>query len=228
VGVDAVVFDLDGVVVDSEEVWDEARRDLVRDRGGRWLPEATTDMLGMSSHEWARYLRERLGVDLQLERVNEEVVRRVAERYRRELPLLEGARDAVLALARRWPLGLATSSNRPVIDLVLNLAGLREAFRATVSSEEVGRGKPAPDVYLEAARRLGVAPTRAVAIEDSGNGIRSASAAGMGVVAVPNRTFPPGEDALALAAAVLPDIRALTPEVVERAAPGRPRHGSGH
>src|ERR671927_1487864 len=115
------------------------------------------------------------------------------------LPLIPGAREAVASLAGRWPLGLASSANRPIIDLVLELAGIRDSFAATVSSEEVERGKPAPDVYLEAARRLRVGAERCAAIEDSSNGLRSAAAAGMTVVAVPNREFPPAEDALALA-----------------------------
>jgi HAD superfamily hydrolase (TIGR01509 family) len=213
--IDAVVFDLDGLLVDSEQVWDEARRDLVRDTGGTWREEATRDMMGMSAPEWSRYVHDRLGVRLSPEEINEEVVRRLQERYRTELPLLPGARDAVRRLAERWPLGLASSSNRPVIDAVLDSMGVSDLFQATVSSEEVGAGKPAPDVYLEAARRLGVDPTRAAAVEDSENGIRSAHAAGMRVVTIPNPHFPPGDDALALADVVLDDLRALTPEAVQ-------------
>jgi HAD superfamily hydrolase (TIGR01509 family) len=214
--VEAVVFDLDGVLLDSEQAWDDARQDLVAETGGTWTDTATRDMLGMSSREWPRYLRDELGVTLEPEQINEDVVRRVLERYRRELPLLPGAREAVERLAERWPVGLASSSNREVIDEVLGAMGVAERFGATVSSEEVGRGKPAPDVYLEAARRLGADPARAVAIEDSENGIRSAHAAGMRVLAVPNPHFPPADDAVALADAVLPDLGALTPDAVER------------
>ena len=213
--IDAVVFDLDGLLVDSEQVWDEARRDLVRDTGGTWREEATRDMMGMSAPEWSRYVHDRLEVPLSPEEINEEVVRRLQERYRTELPLLPGAREAVQRLAERWPLGLASSSNRPVIDAVLDSMGVSDLFQATVSSEEVGRGKPAPDVYLEAARRLSVDPTRTAAVEDSENGIRSAHAAGMRVVTIPNAHFPPRGDALALADVVLDDLRALTPETVQ-------------
>jgi HAD superfamily hydrolase (TIGR01509 family) len=213
--IEAVVFDLDGVLLDSEQAWDDARRDLVGETGGTWTETATRDMLGMSSNEWPRYVRDELGVPLDTDEINAEVVRRVLERYRRELPLLAGAREAVERLAGRWPVGLASSSNREVIDEVLGAMGVAELFAATVSSEEVGRGKPAPDVYLEAARRMGADPARCVAIEDSENGIRSAHAAGMRVLAVPNPHFPPADEAVALADAVLADLGALTPDAVE-------------
>jgi HAD superfamily hydrolase (TIGR01509 family) len=213
---DAVVFDLDGVIVDSESAWLEAKRELTDRAGGTWKPEATRAMLGMSSPEWSRYLRDELGVPMAAEEINAAVVAALERHYREALPLLPGAVDAVRQLAARWPLGLASSSNREIIDLVLEQTGLNEAFAVTVSSEEVARGKPAPDVYFEAARRLDVEPGRCVAIEDSSNGLRSAAAAGMGVVAIPNREFPPDPDALALADAVLGSIEELTPDVVSR------------
>jgi HAD superfamily hydrolase (TIGR01509 family) len=206
----AVVFDLDGILVDSEQVWDAARRDVVAEHGGTWRDEATRDMLGMSAPEWSRYVVDRLGVALAPEEVNRAVVDALLREYDERLPLLPGAREAVERMAERWPLGLASSSNRPVIDLVLDRMGVTDKFAATVSSEEVGRGKPAPDVYLEAARRLAVDPAACTAIEDSENGIKSAHAAGMRVVAIPNPHFPPADDALALAAVRLPDLNALT------------------
>jgi HAD superfamily hydrolase (TIGR01509 family) len=207
--IEAVIFDLDGLLIDSESVWDEARRDYVAEHGGTWRDEATREMMGMSSVEWSRYVAERLGVDRPPEVVSAEVAGRVAELYRKRLPLMPGALDAIRRLAERWPLGLATSSNREVIDLVLELAGIAELFGATVSSEEVRRGKPAPDVYLEAAARLGVEPSRCTAIEDSHNGILSAHTAGMRVIGVPNPDFPPGDDALELAARVLRSLDEL-------------------
>lgn len=213
---DAVVFDLDGVLIDSEAVWDAAREELVRERGGRWHDGAQRDMMGMSSPEWSRYLHEELGLAESPEELNDEVVRRMAARYRERLPLVPGAAAAVERLAARWPLGLASSSNRPLIDLALGLSGLDRHFRVTVSSEEVGRGKPSPDVYLEAVRRLGVEPARAAAVEDSHNGILSAKAAGMRVIALPNPAFPPRAEALAAADVVLRAIDELTPETVER------------
>ncbi|HEX3294336.1 MAG TPA: HAD family phosphatase [Solirubrobacterales bacterium] len=212
--IDAVVFDLDGVLVDSEAVWDEVRKEFVEENGGRWHDGAQRDMMGMSSVEWSEYVRDRLGVDMDPERISQEVADRVADLYREHLPLLPGAVESVRALAAEWPLGLASSSNRHVIDLVLDEAGIADCFQATVSSEEVRAGKPAPDVYLEAARRLDADPSSCLAIEDSTNGIRSGHAAEMTVIAVPNRDFPPEADALALAAQVLDSLDELTPERV--------------
>jgi HAD superfamily hydrolase (TIGR01509 family) len=209
----AIVFDLDGVIVDSEHLWDRARRELVDERGGTWKDDATRAMMGMSSVEWSSYVHEELGVDLSPQEISTAVVERLEQLYREELPLLPGAREAVIALAAQWPLGLASSANREIIDLVLELAELAPYFAATVSSEEVPRGKPAPDVYLEAARRLDVPPMQCAAIEDSTNGIRSAAAAGMSVVALPNRAFPPAEDALQLASAVISSLDELRPQL---------------
>ena len=209
--VEAVVFDLDGVLVRTEEIWDEVREALARERGGRYDAEAQRAMMGMSSIEWSRYMHEELGVPDEPAAINAEVVRRMQERYRERLPLIDGAREAVERISARWPLAVASSSNRPLIDAVLELAGLTRFFRATVSSEEVERGKPAPDVYLEAARRLGVLPSRCAAIEDSHSGIRSAKTAGMRVVAIPNPSFPPDPDALAEADVVLDSLAELTP-----------------
>ena len=213
----AFVFDLDGVLVDSEQVWDAARRDVVAERGGTWKESATRDMLGMSAPEWSRYVVEELRVPMTPDEVNGAVVDAMLREYDERLPLLPGAREAVERMAARWPLGLASSSNRPVIDLVLERMGVTARFAATVSSEEVGRGKPAPDVYLEAARRLGVDARECAAVEDSENGIRSAHAAGMRVLAIPNPHFPPAPDALQLADARLPDLDALTEDAVSPA-----------
>jgi HAD superfamily hydrolase (TIGR01509 family) len=214
---DAVVFDLDGLLLDTEQVWDEVRESLTRERGGRWHDRAQADMMGMSSTEWSHYMHDALALADPPEELNRLVVERMQERYRQALPLVDGAVDAVRRIGAYWPLGLASSSNRPLIDLALELMGVGELFRATVSSEEVERGKPAPDVYLEAARRLGVAPQRAVAVEDSGAGISSATSAGMQVIAIPNPHFPPPADTLALAALVLESLAELTPDAVESA-----------
>jgi HAD superfamily hydrolase (TIGR01509 family) len=212
--IEAVVFDLDGVLLDSEQLWDEVREELARERGGRWHEHAQRDMMGMSSPEWSRYMHDVIGLAEPPEEISAEVVRRMGDRYRERLPLLPGAVEAVERLAARWPLGLASSSNRPLIDLVLDVSGLAPYFRATVSSEEVARGKPAPDVFLEAARRLGVAPERCGVVEDSGNGILAGRAAGMRVVAIPNPHFPPSDEALAAADVVLQSLDELTPRAI--------------
>jgi HAD superfamily hydrolase (TIGR01509 family) len=213
--IEAVIFDLDGVLVDSEHVWDEVREELARERGGRWHDGAQADMMGMSSTEWSRYMHDVIGLPEPPEEINDEVVRRMLARYAETLPLLEGGVGAVRRMAADFRVGLASSSNRPLIDAVLEQAGVAELFETTVSSEEVARGKPAPDVYLEAARRLGVAPERCLAIEDSGSGIRSAHAAGMRVLAIPNHRYPPG-GALALADVVLATLGELTASVIGR------------
>jgi HAD superfamily hydrolase (TIGR01509 family) len=168
-------------------------------------------MMGMSSPEWARYMHDVIGLAEPPDEINDEVVRRLLERYAAELPLVAGSVDAVQRLAGSFRLALASSSNRAVIDAVLEQAQLARFFEVTVSSEEVPRGKPAPDVFLEAARRLGVPPERCAAVEDSGNGIRAAHAAGMRVVAIPNRRYPPAEDALELADDVVGSVGEFTP-----------------
>jgi HAD superfamily hydrolase (TIGR01509 family) len=203
---------MDGVLIDSEQLWDEVREQLAHEWGGRWHERAQADMMGMSSAEWSRYMHDVIGLRESPEEINAEVVRRLLAHYRESLPLLPGAVEAVERLAQRWPLGLASSSNREVIDFVLEAAGIAKFFRATVSSEEVERGKPAPDVYLQAARRLGVEPSRCAAVEDSRNGILSARAAGMRVIAIPNPHYPPSDDALADADIVLHSLDELTPE----------------
>jgi HAD superfamily hydrolase (TIGR01509 family) len=212
--IEAVVFDLDGLLIQSEEVWDEVRERFVRERGGRYDDEIQRAMMGMSSTEWSRYLHAHAGVPDAPDEINAEVVRRMLAAYREHLPLLPGAVAAVRRLAERFTLGLASSSNRELIDAVLDVAGLTPLFSATVSSEEVAHGKPAPDVYLEAARRLGVEPAACAAVEDSHGGIRSAKAAGMRVVAIPNPTYPPEAEALALADVTVDSLDELMDDVV--------------
>jgi HAD superfamily hydrolase (TIGR01509 family) len=210
-----VVFDLDGVIVDSEQVWDDVREQLAKERGGRWHEGAQTAMMGMSSPEWSAYMHDEIGLEESPEEINDEVVRRLLARYRERLPLVEGAADAVSRLAPHFSLAVASSSNRPVIEQVLEQARIAELFAVTVSSEEVAAGKPEPDVYLEAARRLRIDPQHCTAVEDSSNGLRAAHAAGMRVLALPNAHYPPAPDALALADAVLSSPDELTPATVD-------------
>ena len=212
--IQAVVFDMDGVIVDSEQVWEDVREEYVREVGGAYTERATRDMMGMSSHEWSRYLSAELGVPGTPDEINAAIVDRMVARYGEAPPLIPGAVDAVQAAAAHWPLGIASSSNPELIEVVLRSAGLSDLFPVAVSSQEVGRGKPSPDVYLEAARRLGVEPKHCSAVEDSHNGIRSAKAAGMRVVVFPNAHFPPDEESLALADAVVGSMAELTPDVL--------------
>jgi HAD superfamily hydrolase (TIGR01509 family) len=215
--IDAVVFDMDGVIIQSEEVWDDVREAYVRERGGRYDAEVQRALMGMSSTEWSLYLHETAGVPDEPAAINAEVVRRMLAAYRNHLPLIDGAGDAVRRLAARYPLGLASSSNRPLIDAALETAGLTAYFATTVSSEEVAHGKPAPDVYLEAARRLDIEPRSCAAVEDSHGGIRSAKAAGMRVIVFPNRSYPPDAASLAQADILIRSLDELTPELVDAA-----------
>jgi HAD superfamily hydrolase (TIGR01509 family) len=208
------VFDLDGVILDSEGIWDEVREGYIRERGGRYDAAAQRAMMGMSSIEWSRFIHEELDVAAAPEKINADVVQLMQERYRAQLPLVPGAVAAVERLATVFPLGLASSSNRELIEAVLAEAGLGEHFAAVVSSEEVARGKPAPDVYLEAAARLGAEPQACAAVEDSHNGIRAAKAAGMWVIAIPNAHYPPDDEALAEADAVVGTIAELAPAMI--------------
>ncbi|HEY0417430.1 MAG TPA: HAD family phosphatase [Gaiellaceae bacterium] len=212
----AVVFDLDGVIVESEQVWDEVREALARETGGSYPPNAARDMMGMSSTEWSRYMAETLGVPGTPDEINAAVVGRMLERYGEAPPLIPGAVDAVRRIAGRWPVAIASSSNPELIDVVVHASELADVFAVAVSSQEVARGKPAPDVYLEAARRLGVDAAACGAVEDSANGIRSAKAAGMHVVAIPNPHFPPPPEVTALADVVLASVAELAPGAFER------------
>jgi HAD superfamily hydrolase (TIGR01509 family) len=212
--IEAVVFDCDGVLIDSEPVWERVRRKLVADNGGRWPDDAQHRMMGMSTAEWSAYISEDFGLGLSPRQVADLVIEAMAAEYEARLPLLPGAVDAVRALSGRWPLAVASSAPKSLIEAVLDASSLRQAFRVAVSSEEVERGKPAPDVYLEAARRLGIPPETCVAIEDSSNGLRSAAAAGMTVIAVPRPEYPPAAEALDLARLILDSLTELTPGTI--------------
>lgn len=218
-GVEAIAFDLDGVLVDSEGTWDEIRRGLAAEHQRPWPDDATHRMLGMSTKEWSAYLVDTVGIPGPAPVVAETVITRMADRYREHLPLLPGAVEAVRRLAQRWPLGLASSSPRRLIDSVLAAADLTASFRVTMSTEQVAQGKPSPLVYRAVADLLGVRPQAVVAIEDSSNGLRSASGAGMHVVAVPRPEFPPAPDALSRVDAVLEHLDDLTIDLVESLVP---------
>ncbi|AGZ44617.1 HAD family hydrolase [Actinoplanes friuliensis] len=212
----AVVFDLDGVIIDTEEVWEEVRRGYVLEHGKAFLPDSQSRMMGMSTPEWSTHLSAEVGVPRSPEQVAADVLGRMAERYRADLPLIPGSVDAVRRLAAHFPVALASSSARILIDQVLETAGLTGTFRVTLSTEEVPRGKPAPDVYVAACEQLGFAPEACAAVEDSSNGLRSAGAAGLAVIAVPHGVYPPADDALALASLVIDGLDELTIEVVEK------------
>ena len=208
----AVIFDMDGVLIDSEKIWERVRREYVPAHGGTYSDDITGAVMGMSAPEWSEYLRVHAHVKRTAAQINDDVVGLIAASYRSHLPAFPNVAAIVRRMAERVPLAVASSSNRSLIDLVLRLAHLEDAFVATVSAEEVARGKPAPDVYLAAADKLGFEATSCGAVEDSSNGIRAAHAAGCYVVALPHPQFPPSADALALADITLDGIGRLTPE----------------
>jgi HAD superfamily hydrolase (TIGR01509 family) len=210
--IEAVAFDLDGTLIESERRWEAARREVTESAGGRWRDDAQPAMMGLSTSEWIAYMQRELEVKLDADEIRRQVLERIKASYRDQLPLIEGAGEAVRRIAERWPLAVASSSPGELIDLVLERAGLEDAFEAAVSAEEVAKGKPAPDVYLLACERLESAPARTAAIEDSGAGVRSAVAAGMPMVLIPGTEFPPDPAVLEQADLVLDSIRELDVE----------------
>jgi HAD superfamily hydrolase (TIGR01509 family) len=211
-----VVFDLDGVLLDSEPVWEEVRRGVVAEAGGTWTPDAQRRLLGMNTREWAEFLSRELGTGLDPDATAAVVIDRMRSKYRAELPLLPDASETVQQIGARWPLALASSSPRELIDAVLDVSGLARYFPAVVSADEVARGKPEPDVYLHACESLGIEPRDCVAIEDSTNGLRAAAAAGLRVIAIPQPSNPPDEDVLARVDRVLQDLSELTVALIEQ------------
>ncbi len=213
-GIKAVLFDMDGVLIDSEPVWDRVRGGFVEQRGGRWTADVQRQMMGVSTVVWSTRLTKLLGGSPTPEEVATLVTREMADAYRQELPLIDGAAASVRNMAGRFRLGLASGSPRALIDLVLDLSEMSKHFTAVLSTDEVARGKPAPDPYLELCRRLRVAPSECVTIEDSSNGLRSAGAAGTRVIALPRPGYPPDTEALALSEIVLQSVSELTHELV--------------
>jgi HAD superfamily hydrolase (TIGR01509 family) len=214
--IEAVAFDLDGTLIESERRWEAARRQVTESSGGSWRKDAQPSMMGLSTPEWIAYMQRELGVPLEAGEIRHRVLERLEVAYRDELPLVRGAEAAVRRLADRWPLAVASSSPRELIELVIEQAGLDGTFDAVVSSAEVTHGKPAPDVYLRACQLLGSNPARSAAIEDSGPGVRSARAAGMAVVLIPGTEFPPDAGVLGEADLVLDSIETLDVAAVER------------
>jgi HAD superfamily hydrolase (TIGR01509 family) len=227
-GVEAVVFDLDGVIVDSEIWWDEARRDFAAARGKTWTEEDRVAVMGANSRQWSRTMRRRLGIDDEDDVIERAIVDAVVGRYRRQgAPRIDGAAEAVRRIAAHWPVAVASSAHHEVIEAALEATGLTGVFRVVVSSDEVERGKPEPDVYLEAARRLAIPPERCLVVEDSYNGVRAARAAGMTVVLVPNATIPPAPGTRELADAVVGRLAEVDPSKFEAREAVDPAGGDG-
>lgn len=218
---DAVIFDMDGVLVESEHLWEEnwIRYSSMHDY--TWLASDTAMVQGMSVPEWARYLAGQIGSNDPHHIMEDIVANMIASLHGGRVELLPGSYEMVMTAAARVPIAVASSASYRFIEAVLEATGLRPSFGAVVSSEQVPRGKPAPDVYEEAARRIGVDPTRVIAIEDSSNGLRAAAAAGMHVIALPNATYPPKPDALALCANIATSTDDVRDYLVEHLPPPR-------
>lgn len=211
----AIVFDMDGTLTDSEEEWDVIRRGLAAEDGVPWPEGATQAMMGMSTPEWSTYLVESVGLAGTPEEAAERTISGMADAYAAgRIPLLPGAADAVRRMAALAPLAVASSSPRRLIEAGLGLLGVRDLVGVIVSTEEVARGKPHPDGFLAACEQLGVDPAATVAIEDSTNGVKSALAAGMKVVVVPPRFHPPAAEVLDRAHVVIDNLDALTVDLV--------------
>ncbi len=216
VSIDTVIFDLDGVIIDTEEVWNDVRHDFAVGHGGHWARDLDQPkVMGANSMQWAASMRENNGVDLPVQQIYDGIIGELRKRYGLRLPVIPGAPEAVARLARRYGLGVASSSPVELIEYALELGGLRPYFHMVMSSDDVAAGKPAPDVYLEACSRLGTVPARAAAVEDSSNGIKAAHVAGLAVVAIPHPAFPPSAEALGLADVTLGSIAELTEATIE-------------
>ena len=212
---DAIIFDLDGVIVDSEIWWDEVRRDFAGSHGRPWTVDDRASVMGRNSRQWSETMRARLLLELTPAEIERAIVEAMVDRYRAEgAPEIEGAAAAVERLARSYPLGLASSAHRDVIDASLRATGLDRVFQVVVSSDDVAHGKPEPDVYLETARRLGVDPSRCLVIEDSLNGVLAGRAAGMAVALVPNLAVPPAAGAHEAATIVLERLDMIDPVAI--------------
>ena len=219
--IQAIIFDMDGLLVDSEPCWDAARREMAAEVGVHdWNQADHHACMGVSTREWAEYMIGRLHLDLEWEETARRIVGKMQATYARRIPYLSGAVEAVTLAAARYPVGLASGSERSLIDIVLADAPKAGKFGAVVCTDTMPRGKPAPDVYLAAAEGLGVAAERCVCLEDSGNGILAGVAAGMKVIAVPDPRFPPKPAALARAHVVLDSLRDFNLPLLEALAAG--------
>ena len=201
--IQAVIFDMDGVLVDSEHYWIQSRQEFAQAHGRTWTPEMQQQVMGRSTAAWARVMREQLELDLPAEAIMDGIVGRVIAHYERELPLMPGALEAVRLAASAYRIALASGSPTAIIERVLDLTGLDSVFEHVLYGDDFEHGKPAPDIYLETARRLGLLPAECVGIDDSGNGVRALKAAGMYAIAAPSPGFPLPADILALADAHL-------------------------
>jgi mannitol-1-/sugar-/sorbitol-6-/2-deoxyglucose-6-phosphatase len=213
--IQAVIFDMDGVLVDSEVYWRKSREEFARALGKVWTDEDQRLAMGRNTIEWAHVMQTRLNLDMSLEQIMADVKARVIAHYEQRLPVLPGALEAVRTAASAYRIALASGSPTEIIQEVMRLTGLDQVFEAIVYGDDMPNGKPAPDIYLETARRLNIPPAQCVGIEDSANGIRSVKAAGMIAIAVPSPEFPLPDEVLRLADQVMPSLETFSVELVQ-------------
>ncbi len=208
-----MIFDLDGTLVDAEIWWNEIREAWAAEHGRDWTAADQAAVMGANSAGWGRIMRDRLDLDLPVPEIVDAIVGGVVERYRvRGAPVIDGAEEMVRRLAAEgMPLAVASSAHRAVIDAALGALGIEQLFQAVVTSDQVAHGKPAPDVYLLAASKLGVDPVDCLVVEDSLNGVLAGRAAGMTVALVPNEAVPPAPGAREAASIVLERLTDLEP-----------------
>ena len=218
--IQAIIFDLDGLLVDSEPCWDTARRQLAAEVGRDWNLDDKRACMGVSTTEWATHMIKRLGLEMDAAQTAAVIVGKMREIYAREIPFLPGALAAVELAASCYPTALASGSERSLIATVIQDEALRGKFQAAVCTDDMPRGKPSPDVYLETARLLGVSPKYCVCLEDSGNGILAGLAAGMRVIAVPDAEFPPAPEVIERAHLVLDSLTEFTPDLLSKLGKG--------
>ena len=214
--IEAVIYDMDGVLVDSEVYWDKSRVEFARDRGLVWTDEFQRLAMGRSTVGWATVMQEKLALDEPIDEIIAEMKARVIAHYEELMPARPGALESVAHLKRHFRVGLASGSPTDIIKAVLRITGLDQIFEVMIYGDEVPRGKPAPDIYLEALKQLGVAPAVSLGIEDSANGLRALKAAGMFAVAAPSPDYPLPADVLALADAHITTLEDFTVDLVRR------------
>jgi len=211
----AIIFDMDGLLVDSEPCWEQARRNMAAEYGRDWTADDQRHVMGVSTATWANYMIERLGLKMTPQALIERIVSDMQAVYRRQIPFMPGAIQAVRLAASHYPTGLASGSERRLIETVVNDAALLGQFQAVVCSDKLARGKPAPDIYLETARQLGLSPEACLCVEDSSNGILAGKAAGMKVIAVPDGRFQPNREVIRQADIVLKSLDEFSIEQIE-------------
>lgn len=216
--VQAVVFDMDGVVIDSEVVWQRVRTAYAQEFGRQWTQEDQVAMLGRSTPDWSAQMRARLGLQhLSDKDVAQAIIGRMLKAFAHEVPFRPGALEALQAIAGKYRVGLASGSPRVLVDCVLQHGNIAHCFQSVLSGDDVQHGKPHPEIYLRSLEKLGCAPVAAVGIEDAPNGLRALRNAGMWAIAAPCPEFPLDAESLSLAHRHISSMTELTPELVAKA-----------